>query len=394
MNGDNKKKLESESSSSPSLWSRLRSALGHVGLFLTLMIYTAVGGMVFNELESPAEVSLLQELQTSVLKERRFLIHTIVNHTINSGHDHSEQFHNLTSFVSHKLGEYEEVVQEAVRGGVTLPLNPNTPVPMPARWNFLQAVFFASTVLTTIGYGNIVPATFGGRAFCILFALVGIPLTLSVIASMGHIFATAVSSLHARMRKHLPPAPAVFLSVNTAARRSLTAAAAVVFLFLYLAAGAGLFMLWEEDWSFFEGFYFCFVTMTTIGFGDLVPKKPKYMLLCTLYILVGLALTSTIIELVRRQYAQSWRRLQALSGPLADTLRRLGESAGGGIDVTALQKMLTIVSVPRRVQSGESGAKERREWEEAMAAVLRDIASSPKKQPPPVVQIVIYESSV
>lgn len=45
-------------------------------------------------------------------------------------------------------------------------------------------------------------------------------------------------------------------------------------------------------------------------------------------------------------------------------------------------------------QSGESGAKERREWEEAMAAVLRDIASSPKKQPPPVVQIVIYESSV
>jgi hypothetical protein len=79
------------------------------------------------------------------------------------------------------------------------------------------------------------------------------------------------------------------------------------------------------------------------------------MLLCTLYILVGLALTSTIIELVRRQYAQSWRRLQALSGPLADTLRRLGESAGGGIDVTALQKMLTIVSVPRRLQVQNGG---------------------------------------
>ncbi|KAJ4450127.1 hypothetical protein ANN_01534, partial [Periplaneta americana] len=200
------------------------------------------------------------------------------------------------------------------------------------------------------GYGNIVPETFWGRTFCILFALVGIPLTLSVIAAMGHIFATAVSSLHARVRPHLPAAPFVLGRVNTATRTSLTAVAAVVFLFLYLAAGAGLFMLWEDDWSFFEGFYFCFVTMTTIGFGDLVPKKPKYMLLCTLYILVGLALTSTIIELVRRQYAQSWRRLQALSGPLADTLRRLGESAGGGIDVTALQKMLTIVSVPRRFQ--------------------------------------------
>lgn len=53
------------------------------------------------------------------------------------------------------------------------------------------------------------------------------------------------------------------------------------------------------------------------------------MLLCTLYILVGLALTGTIIELVRRRYAQSWRRLQALSGPFAESLRRLGEQAGG-----------------------------------------------------------------
>lgn len=140
------------------------------------------------------------------------------------------------------------------------------------------------------------------------------------------------------------------------------------------------------------------------------------MLLCTLYILTGLALTSTIIELVRRQYAQSWRRLQELSGPLAETLRRLGER-GGGIDVAALHKMLAVVSVPRRfhvsastlrgpcpstrvphtvgscLQSGEKGAKERAEWEEAMAAVLRDLAV-PKEKKQPVLQIVIYESTV
>jgi hypothetical protein len=46
MNGDSKKDLDSGPGSSPSVWSRVRSALGHVGLFLTLMIYTAVGGMV------------------------------------------------------------------------------------------------------------------------------------------------------------------------------------------------------------------------------------------------------------------------------------------------------------------------------------------------------------
>lgn len=95
---------------------------------------------------------MLHELRLSVQKERRVLIHTIVNYTIlNSKHDHDDHFGNLTSFVSRKLGDYEEVVQEAVRGGVSLPLDPHISTPLPARWNFLQAVFFASTVLTTIG---------------------------------------------------------------------------------------------------------------------------------------------------------------------------------------------------------------------------------------------------
>lgn len=70
------------------------------------------------------------------------------------------------------------------------------------------------------------------------------------------------------------------------------------------------------------------------------------MLLCTLYILVGLALTSTIIELVRRQYAQSWRQLQALRGPLAENFRKFADN--GALDVMAFQqdlmKVLTVVS--------------------------------------------------
>lgn len=51
-----------------------------------------------------------------------------------------------------------------------------------------------------IGYGNIVPVTSSGRAFCMIFALIGIPFTLTVIADLGRIFATAVSTVG----KYLP----------------------------------------------------------------------------------------------------------------------------------------------------------------------------------------------
>lgn len=49
------------------------------------------------------------------------------------------------------------------------------------------------------GYGNIVPVTTGGRTFCMFFALIGIPFTLTVIADLGRIFATAVSELGKRL---------------------------------------------------------------------------------------------------------------------------------------------------------------------------------------------------
>ena len=66
------------------------------------------------------------------------------------------------------------------------------------------------------------------------------------------------------------------------------------------------------------------------------------MLVCIIYILVGMALTTTIIELVRwtsplhpprRQYAESWKRMLDLRAQiqaqlkLADAIRRMTEHA-------------------------------------------------------------------
>ncbi|XP_055913542.1 TWiK family of potassium channels protein 9 isoform X2 [Eupeodes corollae] len=276
-------------------------------------------------------------------------------------------------------------VQEAAEGGLLVVAEKDFPQ-LYERWSILQAVFFSSTVLTTIGYGNIVPVTTGGRVFCICFALIGIPFTLTVIADWGRLFATAVSVLG----KYLPKKPSIS---NVIGKTWFYAIAAVCFLGVYLAIGAGLLLLWEDDWTFFEGFYFCFITMTTIGFGDLVPKKPNYMLICTLYILIGLALTSTIIELVRRQYADSWAKIQELSGPMAETLRRLGETAGTGLDYMALQRVLTV-SMPKWNSSKKTTQEQEIAALEAITnAILKEVKEAQNNKPK-VLQIVIYETSV
>lgn len=369
---------------------QFKNIMQHLSLLVIFMTYTLFGGLVFRYLEAPAEQlrrMYFHNLTQTLALRRVQLIDTIVNNT---------DLINLNHLIILELNDYERTLYEGYRVGFAENENFKNSE-NDEKWTILKAVFFSSTVLTTIGYGNIVPVTTGGRAFCIMFALVGIPLTLTVIADWGRLFATTVSTL----MHHLPPLPRQCRNITVANRTASYALSAICFLFVYLSAGACLFVLWEDDWTFFDGFYFCFITMTTIGFGDLVPKKPKYMLFATMYILVGLALTSTIIELVRRQYAQSWRQLQALSGPLADNLRKLAENAPG-LDVSALhndlRKVLTVVSMPK-MQLGMKSKKQdklsQKEWEDAMEAVIRDLTTGATKNPqPPILQIVIYESSV
>uniref|UniRef100_A0A1B6LXG7 Potassium channel domain-containing protein n=1 Tax=Graphocephala atropunctata TaxID=36148 RepID=A0A1B6LXG7_9HEMI len=329
-----------------------RAASGHVGLLTALVVYTIIGGMIFRNLEYPSEVARLTDLEWLVRAERSRLLAALAAD-------------NSSLAAAEAVSQYEAAVQTAAQGGLLLPLSKGAPPPTLARWSYLQAIFFASTVLTTIGYGNITPYTVEGRLFCILFALVGIPLTVSVMADLGSLLAGSLPEL---------PEP-------RGLQGSLaTAAAATSILLVYIAVGSFLFISWEEDWSFFDGFYFCFVTMTTIGFGDLVPSTPQYMLLCTFYILLGLSLTSTIVEVVRQQYSQSWRHLQAL----VETLSHLATERNPADMQADLRSVLAVVNI--------SQDKKHKEWQEAVRQLSDKLVEQRGK--PKVVQIIVYESSV
>ncbi|KOB65170.1 Catalytic subunit of protein kinase A [Operophtera brumata] len=215
---------------------------------------------VFRALEYPVELAKQEFHRERLVSQREYLIQFVVEYSGNNSEELSEH-----------LAYYERVLEEASDGGLSLNVKVNFP-PAEEKWSILQAVFFASTVLTTI-------------------------------ADLGKVFATVVSVI-AKQLPAMPKCCAKVSEANPTGQRSLYALGAVGFLFVYLSAGAGLFKMWEDDWTFYDGFYFCFVTMTTIGFGDLVPS------------------------------------------PLADTLRRLGD-AGRGVDVSSfhsdLRKVLTVI---------------------------------------------------
>ncbi|CAD5231769.1 unnamed protein product [Bursaphelenchus xylophilus] len=74
---------------------------------------------------------------------------------------------------------------------------------------------------------------------------------------------------------------------------------ALTILALWIALSAAMFCLWEHDWGYLTSVYFFFVSISTVGLGDVVPTKPDMMLVNFFLILIGLALLSMCINLIQ-----------------------------------------------------------------------------------------------
>jgi voltage-gated potassium channel Kch len=76
-----------------------------------------------------------------------------------------------------------------------------------------------------------------------------------------------------------------------------------------IASGTVIFSL-LEDWSLVDSLYFCVVTVTTVGFGDITPDTDVAKLFTVIYIIVGISIISTFLDarLKKHAYQRSGRR--------------------------------------------------------------------------------------
>ena len=82
-------------------------------------------------------------------------------------------------------------------------------------------------------------------------------------------------------------------------------AVSLVVLLLFLVVPAIILDLLEPVWSWFDSFYYCFISLTTVGLGDFIPgdetgqvARSAYKTGVTVYLVLGLVAVMTIVSLV------------------------------------------------------------------------------------------------
>lgn len=256
-----------------SLVERHRSALNFAALVLGYILYLIIGAGIFSAVELPYERELRQELK-----------------------DARRDFLNDSPCVDEeRLEKLLARVLKASNYGVTVHGNNSE-----QNWDFVSSLFFTSTVLTTTGYGHTVPLSDEGKAFCIFYSLLGIPVTL--------LFLSAVVQ---RIMVLVTRRPIAYFHRRWAMSKPLLSFIHAVILGIFLTLAllvipSWIFVTMEKDWNFLESLYFCFISLTTIGLGDYVPgsthnkdNRPHphlYRLGITVYLLVGLICVLVMLE--------------------------------------------------------------------------------------------------
>lgn len=172
-----------------------------------------------------------------------------------------------------RIMKFEDQIHEAVQAGVSSSSGNNV-------WNIPNTFVYVFTLSTTIGYGHMTPSDPTVRLISICYAMISIPLLTSLVSNLASAITLLLNILTNMDKDNYVP---------------LSCPSLIILLAVFTTSGAALFAV-LYDWNIAESIYFVFSTVSTVGFGDILPGDSLTFLMAGGYVLMGLAIFSLYQE--------------------------------------------------------------------------------------------------
>lgn len=264
------------------------------GLVLILILITVLGAIIFHRIESPHET----HSRTHVSKTRQKIF--LLAQQLSRKGDQADW-----SKLVAQVDRYREKLHEAWLAGTD-----ELTIDIPTKWNFWGSVYYCITLFTTIGYGNVSPSTSLGKFITLIYGMLAIPLCSLLISQISTILVRFTKAIHYMIldSSGLP------IGLKEAYQRADASydfrvlpctLAFIIYLFIGSVVYTYIAVIKQIKWSILDTIYFAFISITTVGFGDLVPDTTNFLaIISIIYIIIGLALTGIIFGRITMAFDQ------------------------------------------------------------------------------------------
>ncbi|KER30869.1 hypothetical protein T265_02796 [Opisthorchis viverrini] len=254
------------------------------GLIVILAFITLFGALLFQRIEGPHERH--SRIHVSKTRQKIFVLaQQLAKKGANA---------DWSKLVA-QVDRYREKLYESWQSGTD-----ELTIDVPTKWSLWGSVYYCFTLFTTIGYGDVFPSTTIGKLLTLVYGMIAIPICSLLISriSSGLVRFTKAIYLMTLESSGIPVGLREAYSRTDASFNFRVLPCLLLFSF-YLVFGAGVYSYVTGGkpvkWGKMDAIYFAFITITTVGFGDLVPDRDAFFaVLSIIYMVVGLALTGIV----------------------------------------------------------------------------------------------------
>ena len=202
-------------------------------------------------------------------------------------------------------------------------------------WSIKNSIYFSVVTFTTVGYGDLKPQTDGGKLFCCVFALSGIGIIGIALGYIGQNLVQAQVMALEKTQKRLSSKDKIasddneenssitetvkddFVNEETVSmpKQNLLKTIALFVCPIVAMTALGSFVVgYSEGWDWVDSLYWCIITGTTVGFGDLTPRNENMKWFSVIFIPLSVGVISASLGrianiFVEKEIAKANKRL-------------------------------------------------------------------------------------